>query len=222
MDMKTFFDMSYGLFILGAVKDGRPTGCTVNTVFQITSEPPTLAISLNHQNYTNEVLKQTGRVCVNVLDQEAAMDVIGTFGFRSGRDTDKFAAVPHHRTEGGLPVLDEHVCGWFECRMKTSIELSTHTLFIVEVVDAQRCGAGRVPPMTYEYYRLNKNGTVPKTAPHYIAPEQLEQAPAADKWVCSLCGYEYDGGQGPFEDLPDDWKCPLCGAPKSLFVKKQA
>ena len=90
------------------------------------------------------------------------------------------------------------------------------------VVDAQRCGAGRVPPMTYEYYRLNKNGTVPKTAPHYIAPEQLEQAPAADKWVCSLCGYEYDGSQGPFEDLPGDWKCPLCGAPKSLFVKKQA
>lgn len=219
MDKKAFYDLSYGLFLLGVQDKDRPTGCTVNTVFQITSEPPTLAISLNHQNYTNEVLKRTGRIAVNVLDQNAPMDLIGSFGFRSGRDTDKFAGVPYHLTPSGLPVLDEHLCGYFECRVKTSLELSTHTLFIVEVEEAQRPGAGSVPPMTYEYYRQVKKGTVPKTAPHYIA-EEAAPAPAAGKWVCSICGYEYDGSQGPFESLPDDWKCPLCGAPKSVFEKR--
>lgn len=222
MDKKAFYDMSYGLFILGVSQNGRPTGCTVNTVFQITSDPPTLAISLNHQNYTNEVLKQTGLITVNVLDQSAPMDLIGGFGFRSGRDADKFDGVAYHTTASGLPVLDGSLCGWFECRLKTSLELSTHTLFIVEVTDAQRVGGGAVPPMTYEYYRAVKKGTVPKTAPHYIA-EESAPAPAkqaSGKWVCSICGYEYDGSQGPFEDLPDDWKCPLCGAPKSVFVKK--
>ena len=219
MDKKAFYDLSYGLFLLGVQDKDRPTGCTVNTVFQITSEPPTLAISLNHQNYTNEVLKRTGRIAVNVLDQNAPMDLIGSFGFRSGRDTDKFAGVPYHLTPSGLPVLDEHLCGYFECRVKTSLELSTHTLFIVEVEEAQRPGSGSVPPMTYEYYRQVKKGTVPKTAPHYIA-EEAAPAPAASKWVCSICGYEYDGSQGPFESLPDDWKCPLCGAPKSVFEKR--
>lgn len=219
MDKKAFYDLSYGLFLLGVQDNDRPTGCTVNTVFQITSEPPTLAISLNHQNYTNEVLKRTGRIAVNVLDQNAPMDLIGGFGFRSGRDTDKFAGVPYHLTPGGLPVLDEHLCGYFTCRVKTSLELSTHTLFIVEVEEAQRPGAGSVPPMTYEYYRQVKKGTVPKTAPHYIA-EEAAPAPAADKWVCSICGYEYDGSQGPFASLPDDWKCPLCGAPKSVFERR--
>lgn len=222
MDMNAFFDMSYGLFILGALReDGTPTGCTVNTVFQLTSQPPTLAISLNHQNYTNEVLKGSGRVAVNILDQNTPMDVIGTFGFRSGRDTDKFAQAAHHATPGGLPVLDEHICGWMECQVRDTLELSTHTLFVVEVVDAQRVGGGAVPPMSYEYYRVNKNGTVPKTAPHYIAPEKLEtSAIPVEKWVCSICKYEYTGSQGPFESLPDDWKCPLCGAPKSLFVRQ--
>lgn len=217
MDKKAFYDLSYGLFILGVAENGRPTGCTVNTVFQITSDPPTLAISLNHQNYTNEVLKRTGRIAVNVLDQDAPMDLIGGFGFRSGRDTDKFDGVAYHMTPDGLPVLDAHLCGCFTGRVKTSLELSTHTLFIVEVEQAERTGTGRVPPMTYEYYRQVKKGTVPKTAPHYIAEEAV---PAADKWVCSICNYEYDGSQGPFEALPDDWKCPLCGAPKSAFVKK--
>jgi flavin reductase (DIM6/NTAB) family NADH-FMN oxidoreductase RutF/rubredoxin len=223
MDMKTFFDMSYGLFVLGVVKeDGKPTGCTVNTVFQLTSEPATLAISLNRQNYTYEVLKKSGRVAVNILDQSTPMDLIGTFGFHSGRDTDKFAQVAWHTTPGGLPILDSHLCGWMECRVKHTLDLSTHTLFVVEVEDALRVGNGAVPPMTYEYYRVNKNGTVPKTAPHYIAPEKLAQDAPSKTWVCPICKYRYDGSQGPFENLPDDWKCPLCGAPKSAFVLEES
>ena len=218
MDLTAFFDLSYGMYLLGVSDGGRPTGCTANTVFQLTNEPLTLGVSLNRENYTNEVLKRTGRLTVNILKQDAPMDLIGLFGFRSGRDTDKFAQLPHHLTQSGLPVLDKHICGYAECRVLDAMELSTHTLFVLEAVDAARLDTG-TPPMTYAYYYQVKKGTVPKTAPHYIPAEQ-EAAPPAEVWVCTLCGYEYDGAQGPFEDLPPDWTCPLCGAPKSLFVKK--
>lgn len=217
MDTKTFFDMSYGLFVLTVVTpEGKPTGCTVNTAFQITSTPPTLALSVNHQNYTNELIRKTGRVCVNILSQDVDIGVIGGFGFRSGRDSDKFAGVPHVM-EQGLPVLTEGVCGHFICKVVGETETSTHTIFLVEVEDAVRTGGGKVPPMTYAYYHQVKNGTEPPTAPTFVAKEE---APAEVKYVCPICGYIYDGSDGPFEDLPDDWKCPLCKAPKARFEKR--
>ena len=214
MDQTAFFDLSYGLFVLGTLHDGKPTGCTVNTVIQVANEPPLLAVSVNHQNFTNACLKASGRATVSVLNQNVPMDVIGAFGFHSGRDTDKFAQAPHTAAPSGLPRLTDHVCAWFDCKVRSSLELSTHTLFILEVEDAGRLSS-EAEPMTYAYYHQVKKGTVPKTAPHYV-----EQAPAPTsgaKYVCSLCRYEYDGSDGPFEDLPDDWKCPICGAPKSAF-----
>lgn len=217
MDTKTFFDMSYGLFVLSVVTpEGKPTGCTVNTAFQITSTPPTLALSVNHQNYTNELIRKTGRVCVNILSQNVDIGIIGGFGFRSGRDNDKFANVPYVM-EQGLPVLTEGVCGHFICKVVGETETSTHTIFLVEVEDAVRTGEGKVPPMTYAYYHQVKNGTEPPTAPTFVAKEE---APAAEKYVCPVCGYIYDGSGGPFEDLPGDWKCPLCKVPKARFEKR--
>ena len=214
MDTKTFFDMSYGLFVLTVVTpEGKPTGCTVNTAFQITNTPATLALSINHQNYTNEILKKTGRICVNILSQEVDLGIIGGFGFRSGRDCDKFEGVPY-TMEQGLPVLTEGVCGHFICKVVNQMEASTHTVFLVEIEDAVRTGEGKVPPMTYAYYHQVKNGTEPKTAPTYIPPVEEKKEV---RYVCKICGYEYDGSEGPFEDLPDDWKCPLCKAPKSMF-----
>lgn len=216
MNPTAFYQLTYGMFVLGTLQGEKPTGCTVNTVLQVASEPATLAVSVNHQNLTNACMKNTGRVTVSVLDQDAPMEVIGTFGFRSGREVDKFAQVPHTAAPSGLPRLTEHVCAWFDCKVKTSIELSTHTLFILEVVDADT-GESAAAPMTYAYYHQVKKGTAPKTAPHYVEPA----APAAgERYVCSVCKYEYDGSQGPFEDLPDDWKCPVCGQPKSMFVKQ--
>lgn len=219
MDKTAFYDLSYGLFILGVMDGDRPSGCTVNTVFQLTSEPATLAISLNHQNHTTKILKETGRIMVNVLDQDVSMDTIGTFGFHSGRDTDKFAAVPY-RLEQGLPVPEEHICAWFSCRVKHMLDMGSHVLFVVDIEDAGRQGGGSVPPLTYAYYRSAKKGTLPKTAPHYIAPEQEESGAAEKKWVCTICNYEYDGSAGPFEDLPDSWTCPLCGVPKAMFEQR--
>lgn len=218
IDKKLFYDMTYGLFILGCqTPDGKSTGCTVNTVFQLTSDPPVLAVSVNHKNYTNEIMKKTGRVAISVLNQDADIAVIGGMGFRSGRDTDKFAEVPHIVRPDGLPILVEGCCGIFICKVTGSMELSTHTLFLCEVQEGYRTGMGQVPPMTYAYYHTVKKGTEPPTAPTYIAPDPTEKK--ADKWICSICKYEYKGDI-PFEELPDDWVCPICKQPKSVFKKQ--
>lgn len=218
IDTKLFRDMSYGLFILGVqTPEGKATGCTVNTVFQLTSQPPVLAVSVNHQNYTNEILKQTGRVAISVLSQEADIGVIGGMGFRSGREYDKLKDVPHVVRPDGLPLITEGCCGVFVCKVVDQKELSSHTLFFCEVEEAYRTGQGKVPPMTYAYYHSAKNGTEPPTAPTYIPPEP-EKA-QGEVWVCDICKYEYKG-EIPFEDLPEDWTCPICHQPKSVFHKK--
>ncbi|MPM75160.1 High molecular weight rubredoxin [bioreactor metagenome] len=219
MNLSTFFDMTYGMFLLGSVKDGKPTGCIVNTAVQISNKPPLLSVSVSHNNYTNSVIKESGLASVNILAQGVSMDVIRTFGFQSGRDTDKFASVPYIQTADGLPVLEDGICGWFECKVRNTVELPEYTLFILEVFECDRLG-DRVAPMTYAYYQMVKKGGVPKNAPAHTLPEEEGGRPAGPKYVCSVCGYEYDNYQGPFEFLPPDWKCPRCGAPKSAFVIK--
>lgn len=220
MDKQILRDISYGLFIIGAVTpEGKPSGCTANTVFQVGGDPVVLAVSINHENYTNALVKASGRLSVSVLHQDAPVSVIGAFGFQSGREVDKFAGVPY-RMEDGLPVLTEGVCGWLTGKVVNTVELASHTLFLVEVTEAERTGGGKVPPMTYAYYHEVKKGTKPASAPTYVEEEPAAAPAGGDQYVCSLCRYEYDGSQGAFEDLPDSWVCPICGAPKALFEKK--
>ena len=219
MNISTFYDMTYGMFILGTVKDGKHTGCTVNSVVQISSEPPLLSVSVHHDNYTNSVLKETRLASVNILAQSASIDVIGTFGFQSGKTTDKFENIPFIATADDLPVLEEGICGWFECKVRDTIELPSSTLFILEVFEAERLG-DHVSPMTYAYYQMVMRGGVPKNAPGHTLPEEECGAPAGPQYVCSICGYTYDNSSGPFEFLPPDWRCPECKAQKPSFIIK--
>ena len=187
--------------------------------FFLCSQPPVVAISCNHRNFTNECMKKTGRVAVAILDQNMPLDTIGGFGFRSGREAEKFAGVDYITTPGGLPVPAGHVCGWLECRVVGSYEASTHTVFFAEVTDCARFGDGAVPAMTYAMYHDIKNGKIPPAAPHYDPEEDGGGQAPGGKWTCPLCGYQYDG-EIPFEELPEDWTCPLCGQPKGVFVKQ--
>lgn len=216
MNPSTFFDLTYGMFLLGSVKDGKPYGCIVNTVTQVSQDPPLLSVSVSHNNYTNEIIKASGLASVNILAQSASMDMIRTFGFTTGKDTDKFADISYIPTADDLPVLEDGICGWFECRVKETVELPTATLFVLEVFESERLG-DRVTPMTYAYYQMVEKGRVSKNAPGHTLPAD-EGGPAAPKYVCSACGYVYDGSDGPFEFLPPDWTCPNCGAPKSAFM----
>jgi len=214
MDTTALFKLSYGLYVVGTKIDGKDAGCIVDAFVQSTSAPtPTVILCSIKANQTNTAIKQTGEFTVSVLPTDVDPFVIGNFGFQSGRDSDKWANVPH-KYQDGLPVL-ENAVAFLRCRVTEAKELSTHTAFFCEVVDAS-LGSGE--PLTYGEYQKSMKM---KTGEAFKAFKANGKAPAPKtaKWVCSVCGYVYDG-ETPFEQLPDDWKCPLCGQPKSVFEKK--
>ncbi len=216
MDKKVFRNMSYGVYIVTTMDGMRPTGCVANSCMQITSEPSVVAVSINHDNYTNKCIKESKSLAVNILTEETDMTLIGRFGFQSAKDIDKFDGQPFEWAYGN-PVLAES-CGWFAGDVVGSYETSTHTVFFVEVKDAKTLSGN---PMTYAYYHKVKNGVSPKNAPTYQADEQSKDdasSSSSPRWVCPVCGYIYEGDV-PFEELPDDWVCPVCKQPKSKFKK---
>ena len=218
MKNETLFKLSYGLYAIG-VKDGeKASACIVNTVFQVTNSPNTLAVSMNHDNYSHECIQKTGLFTVSVLSEDTSGAVIGALGFASGRSTDKLANVRHRVLEEGLPIIKENICCWYLCKVITSAETPTHTLFIGEIIAGSDKAVGI--PMTYDYYHKVIKGSAPKNAPTYQPSLQEDEDLGGDAWICTVCGYEYKDADVPFEELPDDWVCPICGMPKSAFKRK--
>lgn len=208
MDKTTTQKISYGLYVVSAWHDGKPTGCTVNAVMQITAEPPTLAVSVNRDNYTNECIRNTGKFAISILAEDSDPSIIGTFGFRSGRTTDKFANVKS-LIESNMPVLADS-CGYLVCDLKDTMETSTHTVFLGEIVDGAKLGDRK--PMTYDYYHKVIKGTSPKTAPTYIKEDDAPTEKRVRRFKCKVCGYIYEG-----ESLPEDIVCPICGVGADEF-----
>lgn len=210
MDSKVLRNLSYGVYVVTAMDGARPTGCIANSVMQITSDPAVVAVSINHDNFTNRCIAGSGRLAVTILAEDTDPALIGRFGFQSGRDTDKFSGLEFEMHQG-LPVPAAG-CGWFACEVLGSYDTSTHTVFFARMIDGgQRGGA----PMTYAYYHAVVKGKSPKNAPTY----QPEETPGAARWKCSVCGYIYEGDV-PFELLPDSYTCPICRQPKTKFVKE--
>lgn len=212
MNPNAFRKLSYGVYVISSWDEGRPTGCTVNSVMQITSEPATVAVSINHDNYTNGCISRSGRFAVSVLSETSDPSIIGTFGFQSGKTVNKFDSVEYEQ-KANLPVVKDS-CAWIVCEVIDRMETATHTVFLGKVVDADEQGAGE--PMTYAYYHKVIRGKSPKNAPTYLPEEEKAQEA---RWICSVCGYVYDG-ETPFEQLSDSFVCPVCRQPKSAFVKK--
>lgn len=212
INKNVFRDMSYGVYIISTLDGTRPTGCVANSVMQITSEPASIAVSINHDNYTNGCIEKTGKFALSILSEQSDAGLIGTFGFQSGKDVDKFDNVEAVKKEGISVVAD--ACGYIVCKVVDKMETSTHTVFLGEVMDADVLR--KKDAMTYAYYHKVVKGKSPKNAPTYIA-EEVEEVKTA-KWVCGICGYEYNGAV-PFEELPEDFTCPLCKQPKPVFRK---
>lgn len=214
MDSKALYKISYGLYVVGTKIDGKNAGCIVDAFIQSTSSPvPTVILCSIKANQTNEAIKQTGEFTVSVLGTEVDPFVIGNFGFQSGRDADKWANVPH-QIKDGLPVLEKAV-SYLRCKVTDAKELSTHTAFFCEVTDAW---LGEGEPLIYGDYQ---KGMKSKSMDAFKAFKETGAVPQAkkEKWVCQICGYVYDGDV-PFEQLPEDWTCPICKHPKSDFVKE--
>jgi flavin reductase (DIM6/NTAB) family NADH-FMN oxidoreductase RutF/rubredoxin len=233
MNIRAIQQLCYGMYVISSRKGDRFNGQIANTVFQITSEPPTVAVSINKQNLTHGFIEESKVFAVSILSKETPLPFIGHFGFRSGRDVDKFKDVNTKVGATGAPVVLDNSVGYVECRVLSSTDVGTHTIFIGEVVDCEMLNSAE--PMTYAYYREIKGGKSPKTAPTYVAPEKLteranpteERKEPAASYRCKICGYVYDPGAGDpdngvkagtrFDELPDGWVCPICGAPKSEF-----
>ncbi len=224
MNREALQKIGYGMYIVCSRKDGKFNGQIANTVFQITSSPPTVAVSINRNNLTHEFIEASKVFTATVLCQDTPLPFIGRFGFRSGREIDKFEGVEYVTGVTGAPVVTENAASYFEARVIQQIEVGTHTLYIGEVINAEM--VSQKVCMTYEYYQQVKRGTTPRAAPTYVEKPKMEKSA---KYRCTVCGYIYDPEKGdadggikpgtPFEQLPDSWVCPICGADKSAFEK---
>jgi flavin reductase (DIM6/NTAB) family NADH-FMN oxidoreductase RutF/rubredoxin len=234
LDEESLFSLSYGMCILCSKKNEKFNGCLVNTVFQITPEPPMIAVSVNRENLTHEYITESRVFTVSVLDEETPKLFMGKFGFRTGSDIDKFRHVNYKLGATGAPIILDNTVAFVEAEVTESIAIETHTLFIGKIVACQTIDRTRIP-MTYAYYRDVKHGRTPRTAATYIKtkpkPEPKQGAKAMKKYRCLMCGYIYDPAVGDpdngvaagtaFEDLPDDWVCPDCGVGKDEFEAVQ-
>lgn len=225
MDIKTLYQLSYGLYIVTSARGDKLNGQIANTLFQITSEPPTIAVSINKRNLTHEFIHDSRVFAASILSQDTPLSFIGNFGFKSGRDIDKFAQVNYKIGKTGAPIVLDHALGYLEAKVINEVDVGTHTIFTGDLIEAETLKSGE--PMTYAYYHEVKRGTAPKTAPTYIKEEK--EVKKAAKYRCTVCGYIYDPEKGdpdggiapgiPFEEIPNDWVCPVCGASKEQFEK---
>lgn len=213
MNNNAFRQLSYGVYIVSTWDEGRATGCTANSAMQITSDPATIAVSINHSNYTNACIQKLGRFAISILGEHSDPAAIGVFGFKSGRDNNKFDETGSE-IRSHMPVIPD-ACAYIVCEVVDRLETDSHTVFLGRVVDADILK--KDDPMTYAYYHNVIKGKSPKAAPTYIPEEGGTETDTA--YVCSVCGYEYQGDI-PFEELPEDYVCPVCRQPKSVFRRK--
>lgn len=170
MDPNVLHNLSYGMYIVSSNNGDKMNAQIANTVFQITSEPVTIAISINKQNLTHEFIEASGHFSVSVLSEEAPLQFIGKFGFKTGRKEEKFKDINCNRSESGCPVVLDYAICYLEAKVTCKFDCGTHTLFVGQMTCSEMIKPAK--PMTYEYYHLVKKGTTPRSAPTFIRGEK--------------------------------------------------
>ncbi|MBQ7380816.1 MAG: flavin reductase [Clostridia bacterium] len=188
-DFSALFNIGYGLYVVTSSDGNKDNGLIVNTVTQVTNTPNRIAVTINKENYSHHVIKNTGKMNVNCLSIEAPFAVFEAFGFRSGRNTDKFAGCSPLRSENGLVVLPKYINSFMSLKVVQYIDLGTHGMFICDVTEAKIIS--KIETMTYTYYQNN------------VKPKPETEGKKG--FVCKICGYVYEG-----DTLPEDFICPLC------------
>ena len=233
MNKAAFYKLSYGLYVITSREEGKFNGQIANAVFQVTSDPPTLAVSINKKNYTFECISSCRQFVVSILAETAPMTLIGRFGFKCGREIDKLGGIATRTGVTGIPIITENCTAFIEAEVINEFDCGTHTIFLGRILDADVIDPA-AEPMTYAYYHTVKGGKAPKTAPTYqeeAPPKPAAPAAKAARYTCTVCGYVYDPATGdpdgkikpgtPFEELPANWVCPVCGAGKDKFEKEK-
>ena len=197
-DLTALFKIGYGLYVITSNDGKKDNGLIVNAVTQVTNTPNRIAVTINKDNYSHHVIKQTGKMNINCLSVDAPFSVFEKFGFVSGRNKDKFAGDEVLRSDNGLVFLPRYINSFMSLKVEQYVDLDTHGMFICSVTEARVVSDRET--MTYNYYQAN------------VKPKP--QTEGKKGYVCKICGYVYDG-----EPLPDDFICPLCKHPASDFEK---
>ena len=188
-DLSALFKIGYGLYVVTSNDGKKDNGLIVNTVTQVTNTPNRLAVTINKENYSHHVIKQTGKMNINCLTVDAPFAVFEAFGFRSGRNVDKFANCEPLRSDNGLVFLPRYINAFMSLAVEQYVDLDTHGMFICSVTEARVISDHET--MTYAYY--------------YSHVKPKPQTEGKKGYVCKICGYVYEG-----DPLPEDFICPLC------------
>ena len=198
IDNTALFKIGYGLYVVTSNNGSRHNGLIVNTVTQLTNTPNRVAVTINKANYSHDVIKETGIMNVCCLSVEAPFSVFQNFGFKSGRDTDKFESIPFWASENGLAVPSQYVNAFISLKVEQYVDFDTHGMFVCTITEAKNIVDKET--MTYTYYQNN------------VKPKDQPQKKKG--YICKICGYVYEG-----ETLPEDFVCPLCKHGAADFEK---
>ncbi len=195
-DPTALFKIGYGLYVVTSFDGKKHNGLIVNTVSQVTNSPNRIAVTINKDNYSHHVIKKTGILNVNCLSTEAPFKVFETFGFQSGRNTDKFDGCTPQFSENALVVLPRYINSYMSLKVESYVDLGSHGMFICSIEEAKVVSDKET--MTYSYYHAS------------VKPKPQKKGKKG--YVCTICGYVYEG-----ENIPDDYICPLCKHPREDF-----
>jgi rubredoxin/flavin reductase (DIM6/NTAB) family NADH-FMN oxidoreductase RutF len=236
MDIKAFFKVSYGLYLVCARDGNNLNGHVSNTVFQVTADPPQFIIASHKDNLTTEYIRKSQAFSISILEEDIHLEFLGPWGFKSGRTVDKFKGINYKTGITGAPIVLDKTVAYIECEVINETDSGTHILFLGRAVDAQVINPD-LKPLTYSHYREVIKGLSPENSPTYIVdkleaphpPLEHHKTKKPPRYQCKVCGYIYDPEEGDpdsgiapgtkFEDIPEDWYCPVCGVSKKDFVE---
>lgn len=250
MRYKAFHKLSYGLYLVATEFGGKKSGYIGNTAFQVTSTPAQIAISSHKKNYTTDKILQSGVFSVSILNENVNTALIGEFGFMSGAEMDKFRNVKTATAVSGAPIVLDSCIAWLDCKVVQKVDVGSHYLIIGEVLDSDVISGDEPLTYDYyrEKYKMLAPKNAPtyierEKLENEKVPEPAESKPVEEKkaenseddsgaaYICNICGFHYDPEEGdptmgippgtPFEDLPEDYKCPICNAGKEYFRKSE-
>lgn len=201
--------ITQGMYVLTA----QGGGCIVDAVMRAgnSNDQPLVAVSVAKKNHSNQLLRDQDKFALSVLSEQANPELIQTFGFKSARDTDKYASIATEEV-AGVPIIKDSI-GYMVVEKIDAIENDSHTIFIGRIIEGD-IFQDAARPMSYAYYQEHKNDLIASESKDDLKKASTEQGKTA--WVCTVCGYVYYG-----DEVPDDYRCPLCGLGKEYF-KKQA
>lgn len=204
MDQTALFTMSYGLYILGTKLEDKLNACIINTGMQVTAIPEQISVTVAKSNLTHDMIVSSGQFSLVPLTADNILENVKRFGMQSGREVNKFEGVSYEVDTLGNPYIKEGAASVITGKVNKTVDVGTHTIFIADAVDGKTFN--QEGAITYSQYRELKAQSIPVNKDKRV-------------YECTICHYEYNG-EIPFEELPEDYICPVCKQPKSVFKLK--